>query len=257
MTFPAQLISLKTIVRKEMTRIFRIWSQTLLPPLVTQTLYFLIFGQFIGSQIAPINGVSYMAFIIPGLVMMAVVSSAYGNVVSSFFGAKFQRNIEEVLVSPTPEWVIMAGYVLGGLVRGIIVGILVFAISLFFAHPVVTNVWVVLFFTVFTAISFSLAALINGIFARNFDEVAFFQNFVLTPLIYLGGVFYSIHSLPAAWQKVSLYNPLIYMINGFRFGFFGFSDVPVGNCAIILIILTIILAGVNLILLKKGIGIKS
>lgn len=257
MTFAAQLISLQTIVRKEITRIMRIWTQTLLPPLVTQTLYFLIFGKFIGSQVAAINGISYMSFIVPGLVMMAVISSAYGNVVSSFFGAKFQRSIEEVLVSPTPEWVIVAGYVLGGVIRGVAVGALVFMISLFFAHPQVHNIWIILFFTIFSSVVFALAALINGIFAHNFDEVALFQNFVLTPLIYLGGVFYSISRLPQGWQIFSYFNPLVYMINGFRYGFFGFSDVPIGICAFIVIVLTIVLAWANLYLLKKGIGIKS
>jgi ABC-2 type transport system permease protein len=257
MTPRAQFISLMTIVRKEITRIMRIWTQTLLPPLVTQSLYFLIFGKFIGSQVASIQGVSYMAFIVPGLVMMAVIGSAYGNVVSSFFGAKFQRNIEEVLVSPTPEWVIIAGYTLGGVLRGVVVGFLVFMVSLLFVHPVVHNIGMVIFFTILTCVLFSLAALINGIFARSFDEVAFFQNFILTPLIYLGGVFYSIHSLPDIWQKISWFNPLVYMINGFRCGFFGFSDVPVWICGFILTALTIVLAGINLILLKKGVGIKS
>lgn len=252
-----QYIALKTIVRKEITRIMRIWTQTLLPPLISQSLYFVVFGGIIGSQVKSIHGVSYMSFIIPGLVMMAVINSAYGNVVSSFYGAKFQRNIEEVLVSPTHNWVIITGYVLGGVIRGIAVGVLVFGVSLAFEHPVVHNGWAVAFFTVVTAVAFSLAALINGIFARSFDEVAFFQNFILTPLIYLGGVFYSIGSLPLVWQKVSLFNPLIYMINGFRFGFFGFSDVPVGLCALFLIVLTIILAWINVVLLNKGIGIKS
>ena len=250
-------IALKTIVRKEVTRILRIWTQTLLPPLITQTLYFIIFGKFIGSQVKDIHGISYMAFIVPGLVMMAVITSAYGNVVSSFFGAKFQRNIEEVLVSPTPDWVIIFGYVVGGLLRGVWVGVLVFLVSMFFAHPIVLHIWAVLFFMVLSSILFSLGALINGIFARNFDEVAFFQNFILTPLIYLGGVFYSIHSLPLIWQKISLANPLVYMINGFRYGFFGFCDVDPGLCSLILIILTVILAAVNLILLRKGIGLKN
>lgn len=257
MTFAAQLIALQTMVRKEIKRIMRIWTQTLLPPLMTQTLYFLIFGKFIGSQVSAINGVSYMAFIVPGLVMMAVITSAYGNVVSSFFGAKFQRNIEEVLVSPTPEWVIITGYVLGGLMRGLTVGILVFLISIFFVHPVVHNIWIVLFFTLSTATVFSLAALINGIFAHNFDEVALFQNFILTPFIYLGGVFYSIGNLPHGWQIFSFFNPLVYMINGFRYGFFGFSDVPLYVCVLMVIILTIILGWANVYLLKKGIGIKS
>ncbi len=250
-------IALKTIVRKESNRIIRIWSQTLLPPLITQTLYFVIFGKFIGSQVRAINGISYMEFIVPGLVMMAVISNAYGNVVASFYGAKFQRNIEEILVSPTPDWVIIAGYVLGGVVRGIVVGFLVFLVSLFFAHPIVTHWWAVILFTFLSSVVFSLAALINGLFARNFDEVAFFQNFILTPLIYLGGVFYSIHSLPAVWQKISLYNPLVYMVNGFRYGFFGFSDVNPGICLIILVVLTIILGVVNLFLFKKGIGLKN
>ncbi len=252
-----QWVALKTIVRKEITRIMRIWTQTLLPPLITQTLYFVIFGKFIGSQVQAINGVTYMAFLVPGLVMMAVINSSYGNVVSSFFGAKFQRNIEEVLVSPTANWVIVAGYVLGGLMRGIAVGLLVFLVSLFFAHPQVQHMWAIIFFTIVSATLFSLLALINGIFARNFDEVAFFQNFILTPLIYLGGVFYSIHSLPHVWQVVSLLNPLVYMINGFRYGFFGFSDVNPAICAMILAGGTIILIWINLLLLKKGIGIKN
>jgi ABC-2 type transport system permease protein len=250
-------IALKTIVRKETTRILRIWSQTLLPPLITQTLYFIIFGKFIGSQVRAINGIGYMAFIVPGLVMMAVINSSYANVVSSFFSAKFQRNIEEVLVSPTPDWVIIAGYVLGGVVRGVVVGILVFLVSLFFVHPVVTHWWAVIVFMLFSSVVFSLAALINGIYARNFDEVAFFQNFILTPFIYLGGVFYSIHSLPPLCQKASLYNPLVYMVNGFRYGFFGFSDVDPGACLAILVLLTIILSVVNLFLFKKGIGLKN
>ena len=250
-------IALKTILRKEVNRIMRIWSQTLLPPLITQTLYFVIFGKFIGSQVRAINGVSYMEFIVPGLVMMAVISNAYGNVVASFYGAKFQRNIEEILVSPTPDWIIILGYVLGGVARGIIVGGLVFLVSLFFAHPIVTHWWAVILFTFLSSVVFSLAALINGLFARNFDEVAFFQNFILTPFIYLGGVFYSIHSLPAAWQQVSLYNPLVYMVNGFRYGFFGFSDVNPGICLMILVVLTIILTVVNLVLFKKGIGLRN
>ena len=250
-------IALKTIVRKESTRIIRIWTQTLLPPLITQTLYFVIFGKFIGSQVRSINGITYMEFIVPGLVMMAVISNAYGNVVASFYGAKFQRNIEEILVSPTPDWVIIMGYVLGGIMRGVVVGFLVFLVSLFFAHPTVTHWWAIILFTLLSSATFSLAALINGLFARNFDEVAFFQNFILTPLIYLGGVFYSVRSLPVLWQKISLYNPLVYMVNGFRYGFFGFSDVNPGLCVIVLAVLTIILALVNLWLFKKGIGLKN
>jgi ABC-2 type transport system permease protein len=252
-----QWIALETLLRKEIKRIVRIWTQTLLPPLVTQTLYFIIFGKFVGSQVGPINGVSYMSFIVPGIVMMAVINSAYGNVVSSFFGAKFQRSIEEILVSPMQEWVIILGYVGAGVLRGLVVGILVFGISCFFTHPTIHHFGWVILFMVLTSTVFSLAALINGIFARNFDEVAIFQNFVLVPLIYLGGVFYSISNLPVFWQNFSKLNPLLYMVDGFRYGFFGFSDVDVLTSAIFLFVLTLILWQVNIWLLKKGYGIKN
>ena len=252
-----QWIALQTLVRKEVIRILRIWTQTLLPPLVTQALYFIIFGKFIGSQVKAIHGVGYMSFIVPGIVMMAVINSAYGNVVSSFFGAKFQRSIEEMLVAPMKEWVIVAGYVCGGIIRGLVVGALVFLLSCFFTHPTMYHFGVVMVFMVLTATVFSLAALINGIFANNFDEVAIFQNFILVPLIYLGGVFYSILSLPPFWQNFSKLNPLLYMVNGFRYGFFGFSDVSVPFSAGLLIVLTLVLWQVNIWLLKKGIGIKN
>lgn len=252
-----QWIAFKTLLRKEVNRILRIWTQTLLPPLVTQSLYFIIFGKFVGSQVGDIQGVSYMAFIVPGLVMMAVINSAYGNVVSSFFGAKFQRSIEEILVSPMKEWTIIAGYVGAGVLRGVVVGGLVFLISCFFTHPSIKHMGIVMLFMVLTSVVFSLAALINGVFARNFDEVAIFQNFILVPLIYLGGVFYSIRDLPVFWQDVSKLNPLLYMVDGFRYGFFGFSDVPVGVSIMLLIVLTIILWQINIRLLKKGIGIKN
>ena len=252
-----QWIAFKTLLRKEISRILRIWTQTLLPPLVTQTLYFIIFGKFIGSQVGAIQGVSYMSFIVPGIVMMAVINSAYGNVVSSFFGAKFQRSIEEMLVAPMREWVIVAGYTAAGILRGAVVGILVFLISCFFTHPSVHHIGIVILFVILTSTVFSLAALINGIFARNFDEVAIFQNFVLVPLIYLGGVFYSILSLPVFWQNFSRLNPLLYMVDGFRYGFFGFSDVNVAFSAGLLIVLTLALWQINIWLLKKGIGIKN
>ncbi|MBI3602180.1 MAG: ABC transporter permease [Candidatus Omnitrophica bacterium] len=252
-----QWIAFQTLVRKEIIRILRIWTQTLLPPLVTQALYFIIFGKFIGSQVKAIHGVSYMSFIVPGIVMMAVINSAYGNVVSSFFGAKFQRNIEEMLVAPMKEWVIVAGFICGGIIRGLVVGALVFLMSCFFTHPTVYQISIVMVFMILTAAVFSLAALINGIFARNFDEVAIFQNFILVPLIYLGGVFYSILSLPPTWQNFSKLNPLLYMVNGFRYGFFGFSDVSVPFSTALLIVLTVVLWQVNIWLLKKGIGIKN
>ena len=257
MLFQEIWVAYKTIVRKEVVRFLRIWMQTLLPPVITQSLYFIIFGKFIGSQIGNIQGVSYMAFIIPGLVMMAVINNAYSNVVSSFFGSKFQRNVEELLVSPTPHWVIVAGYVTGGTLRGILVGIVVFMVSVFFTHPVIHNFGIILFFIILTAMLFSLGGFLNGLFARNFDEIAIFPTFILTPLTYLGGVFYSIHNLPQSWQNVSLLNPILYMVNGFRFGFYCFSDVSVLLSMAILICFIVVLAGLNLYLLKKGTGLKA
>ena len=250
-------IALTTIVRKEVTRFFRIWTQTLLPPVITQMLYFVIFGKFIGSQIGPLHGISYMSFIVPGLVMMAVINSSFANVVSSFFSAKFQRSIEELMVSPTPNWVIVAGFVSGGVLRGIIVGILVFGVSIFFTHPVIFHAGVIVICILLTSVVFSQGGLMNGIFAKKFDDVAIIPTFVLTPLTYLGGVFYSIHSLPSFWQKVSYFNPIMYMVNGFRFGFHGFSDVNVGLSLLILTMLAVILTAVNLYLLKNGTGLKT
>ncbi len=252
-----QMIAYLTIVRKEVTRFMRIWVQTLLPSAITQTLYFVIFGKFIGSQIRDIQGISYMSFIVPGLVMMAVMNNAYTNVVSSFFGSKFQRNVEELLVSPTPNWVILAGYVTGGVLRGIVVGVIVFAVSVFFTHPVIAHGGVIILFVIMTAVAFSLGGFLNAIFAKNFDDVSIFQTFLLTPLIYLGGVFYSVHSLPIFWQKISQLNPLLYMINGFRFGFYGFSDVNILISLLILLGFSIVLSVVNLHLLRKGTGLKN
>ncbi len=252
-----QLIAYRTIVRKEVTRFMRIWVQTLLPPVITQTLYFVIFGKFIGSRIGEIQGISYMAFIVPGLVMMAVINNAFSNVVSSFFSSKFQRSIEELLVSPTEEWVIVAGYVTGGVLRGILVGLLVFIVSFIFIQPTIFNPFIILVFILLTSLVFSLAGLINGIFAKGFDDVSIFPTFVLTPLTYLGGVFYSIQSLPEVWGKVSQLNPILYMVNGFRYGFYGVTDVNIGISIFILLTCAIILVGLNLYLLKKGIGLKT
>ena len=252
-----KFIALKTIVRKEVTRFTRIWSQTLLPPVITQTLYFTIFGKFIGSQVGAIQGVSYMAFLVPGLVMMAVINNSFANVVSSFFSAKFQRSIEELMVSPTPNWVIVAGYVLGGVLRGIVVGVLVFCVSVFFTSPQIRHFGFIVIFVVLTSIVFSLGGLINAIFAKRFDDVSIFPTFVLTPLTYLGGVFYSIHSLPPFWQNISRMNPILYMIDGFRYGFYGISDVNVGISMSILVVFIAIGTTTSLHLLEKGIGLKS
>jgi ABC-2 type transport system permease protein len=235
----------------------RIWSQTLLPPVINQSLYFIIFGGFIGSQVRSINGIPYMAFIVPGLIMMAVITSSFSNVVSSFFGSKFQKNIEEMLVSPTPNWVIVAGYAMGGVARGILVGVIIFAISIFFVHPVIYNGFIVALFVFLTAVVFSLGGLINGIFATKFDDVSIFPTFVLTPLTYFGGVFYSIKDLPSFWQLLTKFNPILYMVDGFRYGFFGFSDVDVGFSIMMLLIFTLVLVAAALYLLKKGTGLKS
>lgn len=250
-------IAFETIVRKEVTRFMRIWTQTLLPPAITQTLYFIIFGKFIGSQIGDIHGISYMAFIVPGLVMMAVINNSFANVVSSFFGSKFQRNIEELLVSPTPNWVIIAGYTLGGVLRGLFVGIIVFCVSVFFTKPALFNIWIILLFIILTTVVFSLAGLLNAIFAKRFDDVSVFPTFILTPLSYLGGVFYSVHHLPEVWQQFSKLNPILYMVNGFRFGFYGITDVSVSFSILILVSLTALLIIVNLYLLDKGTGLKN
>ena len=257
MTPQEKFIALTTIVRKEVVRFFRIWTQTLLPPVITQTLYFIIFGKFVGSRIGNIHGISYMAFIVPGLTMMAVINSAFANVVSSFFSSKFQRNVEELMVSPTPNWVIVLGYCAGGVLRGILVGFIVFVVSIFFTHPAIHSLPVIILFVVLTAVVFSLGGFLNGMFAKKFDDVAIFPTFVLTPLTYLGGVFYSIHSLPEVWQKISQLNPILYMVNGFRYGFYGISDVNVWVSIAILLVFTIILVFLNLYLLQKGIGLKS
>ena len=250
-------IAFSTIVRKEVVRFFRIWTQTLIPPVITQSLYFVIFGKFIGSQVGSIHGVSYMSFIIPGLVMMSVINNSFANVVSSFFSAKFQRSIEELLVSPMPDWVVVGGYVVGGVLRGIVCGFLVFAISLFFSYPVVHHIGFVIIFVLLTSIVFSLAGFLNALYAKKFDDVTIFPTFILTPLIYLGGVFYSIHNLPDVWQKVSYINPILYMVNGFRFGFYGISDVNVYFSILTLIMMAIILAVLNLYLMHKGTGLRA
>ena len=257
MTSRDNYIAFHTIVRKEITRWVRIWTQTLLPPVITQSLYFVIFGKFIGSQIGKIHGISYIDFIVPGLVMMAVINSAFANVVSSFFSAKFQRSVEELLVSSTPNWVILAGYTTGGALRGILVGIIVFVISILFTQPQILHPVIIAVFIILSSMVFSLGGFLNAIYAKKFDDVAIFPTFVLTPLIYLGGVFYSIRSLPDLWQKVSQLNPILYMINGFRFGFYGISDVSVWLSIGILIFLTLILAMINLYMLHKGTGLKT
>jgi ABC-2 type transport system permease protein len=246
-----------TITRKECTRFLRIWTQTLLPSVTTMVLYYVIFGAFIGSQVAPINGFSYMQFIVPGLVMMAVITNAFSNVVSSFYGSKFQRNLEELMVSPTPHWVVITGYVTGGVLRGLLIGGLVLATSLFFTDLVVKHIGLTVLFVFLTSVMFSLAGLLNGIFAKSFDGVSIIPTFVLTPLTYLGGVFYSIDALSPFWQKVSQLNPILYMVNGFRYGLLGISDVSVGASLSILFLFCLGLLGANLYLFHRGTGLRN
>lgn len=250
-------ISYTTMIRKELIRIFRIWSQTLLPSVVTSSLYFIVFGTFIGSQIAPIDGFSYMQFIVPGLVMMAVITNSYSNVVSTFYFAKWARNIDEILVSPTPNWVVIAGFVSGGVLRGFITGTLVLAVSLFFTHLSITHIFILLAVLILTSVLFSFAGLINGIYAKGFDGISIVPTFVLTPLTYLGGIFYSIEQFPQFWQTVSLANPILYMVNAFRYGFLGISDVSLWICFAVLIGFTVAFAAVAIYLFKKGTGIKN
>lgn len=249
-------ISYYTMMRKEFVRIMRIWSQTLLPPIVTTSLYFIIFGAFIGSQLAPVQGFSYIQFIVPGLIMMSVITSSYQNTVSTFFFAKFIHNLDELIVSPTPSWVVIFGFMSGGVIRGLLVGALVLLVSLFFTHLAIFNIAVLVATVVLTSVLFSLAGLINGIFAKGFDGMSIVPTFVLTPLTYLGGVFYSIQQFPEFWQNVSLLNPILYMVNAFRYGFLGISDVSLWICFSVLVGFCILFALIVGYLFKTGRGLR-
>lgn len=246
-----------TLGRKEVVRILRIWSQTILPPAITMTLYFVIFGNLIGKRIGQMDGFDYMSFIMPGLVMMSVITNSYGNIVSSFFGAKFSKHIEEMLVSPMPNWVILFGHVLGALSRGLMVGSIVTIISLFFTEIHIHNIWVVLSTVVLTSVVFALLGFVNACFATKFDDIAIIPAFILTPLTYLGGVFYSTSLLPEFWQTVSKFNPVLYMVNAFRYGFLGVSDVNIYTAYVIILTFVVVLTGVCLYMLNKGIGLRS
>jgi ABC-2 type transport system permease protein len=255
---PAQIaIALWTLVVKEIKRFTRIWPQTLLPPSITMTMYFIIFGNLIGSRIGEMDGYDYMDFIVPGLIMMAVITNCYSNVASSFFSNKFQRSIEEMMVSPMPNWVILTGFVLGGMARGLGVGVIVTGVSLFFtrisvAHPLLTVGVVVL-----TAALFSIGGFINALLGKKFDDISIIPTFVLTPLTYLGGVFYSISLLPEFWQGVSMLNPILYMVNVFRYGFLGVSDIPVGWALTAILTFIVVLFSIALWMLERGKGIRG
>jgi ABC-2 type transport system permease protein len=251
------VVGFRTIIIREFSRIIRIWGQTIVPPAITATLYFIIFGSLIGRQIGDMGGYSYIQYIAPGLIMMSVVTNSYGNVVSSFFGAKFGKHIEELLVSPLPNWLIVAGYVIGGVVRGLIVGGVVTIITLIFTRLHIHNALVVLSAVLLSSVVFSLAGMINAIFAKNFDQISFIPTFVLTPLTYLGGVFYTIKLLPEWAQHVSHANPILYMVNAFRFGFLGVSDVNVGLAYTIMIGAAIVLYIACVWLLQRGVGTRE
>lgn len=257
MPFKQQMIGFFTILSKEYTRFMRIWVQTILPPAITMTIYFIIFGRLVGSQIHPIQGFTYMQYIVPGLIMMSVVMNAYTNVVSSFFAARFQRSIEEILVSPLPNYLILLGFVMGGVMRGLLVGFVVTLISLFFTHLQVYHGWIVFIVVFLAATLFSLVGFTNSLFANKFDDITIIPTFVLTPLTYLGGVFYSIALLSPFWQKVSLFNPILYMVNAFRYGILGITDINIGWAIAAIVFFTVILFFFNLQLLNKGVGIRT
>jgi ABC-2 type transport system permease protein len=252
MSLETEWVAFSTIVRKEARRFIRIWSQTLLPPAISMSLYFVIFGSLIGSRIGSMGGYSYMQFMVPGLIMMAVLTNAYSNVVSSFFGAKFQRHIEELLVSPTSNHTILLGFVVGGVMRGICVGAIVTVLSLFFSKLHIQHIGITVLILLLTSLLFSLLGFINAVYANNFDDISIVPTFVLTPLTYLGGVFYSIDLLPAFWSGLSQLNPILYIVNAFRYGFLGVSDVNVGFAFAIVLAFTLAAYIYSMHLLRSG-----
>src|SRR3989338_2809332 len=251
--------SFYTIVRRDVVRIVRIWPQTFLPSVVTSVLYFLVFGKILGASIGDIGGFSYIQFVVPGLVMLAVVTNSFSNVAMTFFQSKFfMRSIDEILVSPTPPWLMIAGFITGGVIRGVLVGAIVLLISIFFTSLTLTvaNVAIIFLFATLTALVFALAGLVNGVYAKTIDGINIVPTFVLTPLVYLGGIFYSVHVLPAWFQALTYPNPLFYLINGFRYGFLGQADISPALSATVLLAFIIILVGINWYLIRKGLGLK-
>ncbi|MCB1789451.1 MAG: ABC transporter permease [Gammaproteobacteria bacterium] len=250
-------VAFKTILTKEILRFVRIWVQTVLPPAITMALYFVIFGKLIGSQIGDMEGYRYIDFIVPGLILMSVISNSYANVVSSFYSSKFQHNIEELLIAPLPNFIILAGYVAGGVARGVVVGITVTLVSLLFSDLEVHSYAVTFAVFVLTSVLFATAGFINAVYANSFDDISIVPTFVLTPLTYLGGVFYSISMLPPFWQTVSLVNPVLYMVNAFRYGLLGFSDIALWQAFLIIIGFIVALGAFAMWLLSRGVGIKT
>jgi ABC-2 type transport system permease protein len=250
-------VALKSILTKECNRFLRIWVQTLVPPAITMTLYFVIFGNLVGSRIGEMGGFDYMSFIVPGLIMMSVITNSYSNVASSFYSAKFQRNIEELLVAPVPNYIIILGYIGGGMLRGLLVGLIVTCVSMLFVDIQIHSYTILIFTVLLTSMVFSLAGLINAIFANSFDDISIIPTFILTPLTYLGGVFYSLTLLPEIWQDISKINPIVYMVNAFRYGFLGVSDVDLTFAVVMIVGFTVIFFALALYLINKGIGIRS
>ena len=250
-------ISYYTIVRKEVVRMLRIWTQTFLPPIITSTLYFVIFGKFIGSQVPNVGGVTYMQFIVPGLVMMSVIMQSFMNAAFTFYMAKFQRTLDEVAVSPTPYIIVIIGHVSAAVFRGLISAVLILCVALFFTHLTIHSYVITFVFVLLSSILFALAGLINGVFATSFDTVQIFPTFILTPLTYLGGVFYSISLLPPVWQYISYANPVVYMINGFRYGLLGVSDTSVPLSLAILVTLVLVMVSANWYIFKTGRGLRA
>lgn len=252
-----QFTAFKTLLFKEIRRFMRIWVQTVLPAAISTGLYFVIFGKMIGSQLANISGYSYMDYIVPGIILMAVINNSYSNVVSSFYSARFQHHVEEMLVSPMPNYLILLGFVSGGVLRGLIVGVAVMLVSLIFTDPMSFNIAITLAVVVLTAILFSLAGFLNALFANSFDDISIIPTFVLTPLTYLGGIFYSIKMLPDFWQHVSRLNPIMYMINAMRYGMLGVSDIDVRYALLIIVLFVCSLFAFSLYLLNRGVGIRT
>lgn len=250
-------IALYTLLSREISRFLRIWTQTLLPPAITMTLYFIIFGKLIGSQLHTIQGFTYMQYIVPGIVMMSIMTNAYGNSSSSFFGAKFSRSIEEMLISPMPNSILLTGFMLGGALRGLLTGIIVMFIATFFTHVPIHHFGVILIIATLAAMLFSLAGLINAIFAKRFDDISFIPTFILTPLTYLGGIFYSVNQLPPFWRTVSVFNPIFNIIDTFKYGVLGISYIDFYKGLLLICVLFVSLFIWCLFLLQKGTGLRS
>lgn len=250
-------IALKSLLIKECSRFLRIWVQTLVPPAITMTLYFVIFGNLIGSRIGEMGGFDYMAFIVPGLIMMSVITNSYSNVASSFYSGKFQRNLEELLVAPVPNYIIVLGYIGGGMLRGLLVGLIVTLVSMLFVDIQIHSYFVLFITVLMTAMVFALAGLINAVFANSFDDISIIPTFVLTPLTYLGGVFYSLSLLPEFWQGVSKINPIVYMVNAFRYGFLGVSDVNLTFAFGMIFVFVVVFFSIAMYLINKGIGLRT